>query len=81
MNRITIGRYNKAIAELPFIGPLAKALRIEEMVSGWIEGVRDDGTEWIMWLDAAGSPAFYWPTRDESGGVIGEPVLLSGSTG
>lgn len=80
MQRITIGRYNKAIAELPVIGQIAELLCIEELISGWIEGVRDDGTEWIMWIDAAGSPAFYWPTRDESGSVIGDPIDLAPSS-
>ena len=46
--------------------------------SGLVEGVRDDGSTWIMWLDRAGSPAQFWGRRDESGGVVGEPIPLAG---
>jgi len=45
--------------------------------SGLVEGVRDDGSSWIMWLDENGSPALYWARRDEGGGVIGEPIDLA----
>lgn len=31
---------------------------------------------WIIYLDADGKPALYWPERDADGGVIGEPVEL-----
>jgi hypothetical protein len=44
--------------------------------SGLIEGVRDDGSTWILYLDANGSPALYWADRDPDGGVIGDPVVL-----
>ncbi|MFE7744376.1 hypothetical protein [Nocardia sp. NPDC057455] len=44
--------------------------------SGLIEGSRDDGSTWILYLDANGSPALYWAERDEDGGVIGNPVVL-----
>ncbi len=31
---------------------------------------------WIIYLDAQGRPALYWPKRDSDGGVVGEPVEL-----
>lgn len=61
MQRITIGRYKGGVPEY----------------AGWIEGVRDDGTEWIMWLDDHGSPVLLWQHRDEGGGIVGEPVVLA----
>ena len=44
--------------------------------SALIEGVRDDGTGWIMWLDNNGSPSVYFARRDETGAVISEGVDL-----
>ncbi len=45
--------------------------------TGSIEGVRDDGTSWILWLDAAGSPECFWANREADGSVIGDPILLA----
>ncbi|WP_306365332.1 hypothetical protein [Nocardia sp. CC227C] len=45
--------------------------------SGLIEGIRDDGTSWILFLNADGSPELFWGRRDEGGGVIGEPTVLT----
>jgi len=42
--------------------------------SGWVE---PDDRSWIIWLDATGKPALYWPERDADGGVIGDPVVLA----
>lgn len=60
MRNVTIGRYNGTPASW----------------DGWIEGTRDDGSTWIMFLDAGGSPQVFWARRDEGGGVIGSPVDL-----
>lgn len=62
MKRITIERYDNP-DELGY--------------SGLVEGTRDDGSTWIMWLDAAGSPEVFWGRRDELGGVEGEAVMLT----
>lgn len=62
MRRITVERYDDA-------KPAG--------YSGLIEGMRDDGTTWIMWLDSEGDPLLYFAHRDESGAVIGDPILLS----
>lgn len=43
---------------------------------GLVEGVREDGSSWIVFLDADGSPECFWGLRDECGGVIGDPILL-----
>jgi hypothetical protein len=48
--------------------------------AGLVEGVRDDGTTWILFLDDHGSPALYWAERDLDGGVIGDPVILDSAT-
>lgn len=45
-------------------------------VSGLIEGERDDGSTWIMWLDDKGDPTAYWANRDEGGGIMGAGVDL-----
>lgn len=64
MQRIEIGRYPDSSSGY----------------AGYIEGTRDDGSEWIMWLDEAGSPALFYGQREEGGGVIGDPVALQPST-
>jgi hypothetical protein len=45
--------------------------------SGWVEGTRNDGTRWIMYLDETGSPVEYFGYRDESGAILGDPIDLS----
>lgn len=45
--------------------------------AGLVEGVRDDGSTWIMWLDEQGNPTLFWGKRDEGGGVIGDPIDLT----
>lgn len=44
--------------------------------AGCLEGEADDGSTWVLYLDAAGRPASYWPERDASGAVLGEPIPL-----
>lgn len=60
MQRVEIGRY-----PVPAEG-----------YAGYIEGTRDDGTTWIMYLDQYGSPELFWPTREETGAVVGDPIKL-----
>lgn len=77
MQRITIGRYGTIPADVPRSKDVVPA---QDMYAGWIEGVRDDGTEWILFMDHAGSPSLFWPVRDsESGAVDGNPVVLQSS--
>ncbi|WP_043598929.1 hypothetical protein [Nocardia otitidiscaviarum] len=45
--------------------------------SGLVEGVRNDGTSWILFVNADGSPELFWGSRDIDGGVIGEPTVLT----
>lgn len=72
MQNITIGRYK------PFPGDIPESsIDVAELFDGWIEGTRDDGSTWIMWLDAAGNPTTFYPNRDADGGVIGDPIILS----
>lgn len=61
MKRITVERY----AEPNEVG-----------YAGLIEGETDNGQRWIIWLDAEGAPALYWPERGPDGVVVGEPVVL-----
>lgn len=63
MQNITIGRY-----EEPTVS--------ESGYAAWIEGIREDGSTWIMWLDSAGSPVLLWGQRDEGGGVEGDAIIL-----
>jgi len=44
--------------------------------SGLVEGTRDDGSTWILWLDEHGSPSVYFARRDESGATTSDAVLL-----
>lgn len=78
MQRITIGRYGTIPADVA--RPADPALTpAQDMYDGWVEGVRDDGTSWIMFLDKGGSPECFWGDREESGAVNGEPIDLSRS--
>ena len=72
MNNITIGRYKPYQGEMP-----EGCTDIADECDGWIEGVRDDGSTWILFLDATGSPTLFWAKRDEGGGVEGDPIDLS----
>lgn len=78
MQNITIGRY-KTSDDTHNLGHLGSiTIPVSSVFDGWIEGVRDDGSKWIMWLDALGNPLIYFGQRDaESGAVEGEPVVLS----
>lgn len=81
MQNITIGRYKRDehlhTAHID-IGDKTTSLTVDvaDLFDGWIEGVRDDGSTWIMWLDAHGSPVSFWAEREESGAVVGEAVNL-----
>ncbi len=63
MSNITIGRYT------------ASAI-MRNAWSGWIEGTSEDGRSWILFLGAADHPDLYFGHRDETGGVLGEPIVL-----
>lgn len=43
----------------------------------WAGCIYDDAESWIIFLDADGRPKLFWGERDEKGGVIGEPIILS----
>lgn len=75
MQRITIGRYGTIPADVS--RPADPALTpAQDMYAGWVEGVRNDGTEWVLYIDKDGSPEVYFATRDTGGGVESEPVVL-----
>jgi hypothetical protein len=80
MQNITIGRYraNEATAVRIRCDAGGNELGREDFQAhaGWIEGVRDDGSRWIMYTDAAGSPQIFWPHRGDDGAVRGVPVEL-----
>lgn len=76
MQRITIGRYKPS--DLPVTAePGVTVTDVADDFDGWVEGVRDDGSSWIMFVDATGNPVNFWPRRDELGGVEGEPIMLT----
>lgn len=80
MQNITIGRYrdNEAIATRVHHDNDGNEIGREDFKAhaGWIEGVRDDGTSWVMFLDASGSPQTFWAHRDVTGAVSGDFVDL-----
>lgn len=72
MSNITIGRYDGCLT----IHADGSESPLTETWAGWIEGEDSGGKSWIVWLDGSGRPALYWPEREESGAVVGEPVKL-----
>jgi hypothetical protein len=42
----------------------------------WGGYIEPEDHSWIVYLDKKGTPEIYWPSRDESGGVIGEGISL-----
>lgn len=76
MQNITIGRYKPNAPLLAGTAGIEVAIDVSSVFDGWIEGVRDDGSTWIMWLDALGNPTVYYGQRDETGAVVGDPVVL-----
>lgn len=79
MQNITIGRYKPSEPlEIPGVaGVPGISVDVAAVFDGWIEGTRDDGSTWIMWLDALGNPLVYFPDREADGAVIGEGIDLS----
>lgn len=78
MQNITIGRYKPVGPSL--LRPFEDGRIVHDVAdyfAGWIEGIRDDGTSWIMWLDESGSPQSFWAQREPDGGVIGEAIDLA----
>jgi hypothetical protein len=61
MRRIVTGRYD-SLTEAGF--------------AGWVEGTRNDGSTWILFVDQDGSPAEFFAQRDESGAILGDGVAL-----
>ena len=76
MQRITIGRYKSDDNNLD-LGVGTIAVPVSAIFDGWVEGIRDDGSSWIMWIDATGNPLVFYGGREDDGGVVGEPVVLS----
>lgn len=79
MQNITIGRYKPDegnITKIHYEGDEVVRREVVHSYAGWIEGIREDGTTWILWLDEHGSPKTFWAQREPDGAVIGEPVFL-----
>lgn len=72
MQNITIGRYR--FPETAVHHEDGSVTPLEH--SGWIEGTREDGSTWILFLDQNGSPDLFWGARDADGGVQGQPMRL-----
>lgn len=71
MSNITIGRYDGATQHTD-----SGEKPLTDTWAGWVEGEDSDGKSWIVYLDGSGRPALYWPEREESGAVVGDPVKL-----
>ena len=68
MKRITVGRYDRSHPHPPATpDPLG--------YSAWIEGVRDDDSTWILFIDNNGNPSSYWPVREGDGAVVDDPKI------
>lgn len=79
MQNITIGRYRPdegTITKVHYKGDTELRREIVHSYAGWVEGVREDGSSWILWLDENASPVMYYGRRESDGAVIGEPVTL-----
>lgn len=77
MQNITIGRYKPTDPSLLRTLGTSKIIHdVADYFSGWIEGTREDGSAWILWLDENGSPSQFWAQRDDDGAVIGDPITL-----
>ena len=80
MQNVTIGRYTEnegLVTRVHHEGDIEVSRTVTRDYAGWIEGTRDDGSTWIMWLDANANPTVYWGRREESGAVIGDPINLA----
>ncbi|WP_052372578.1 hypothetical protein [Nocardia otitidiscaviarum] len=77
MQNITIGRYQTDDFTHLHTEDGTPAEEIAAHFAGWIEGVRDDGSTWIMYLDAHGNPETFWGRREDTGAVIGDPIILA----
>ncbi|MDE1673841.1 hypothetical protein [Nocardia gipuzkoensis] len=44
---------------------------------GYVEGSRDDGTRWVVFIAPDGTPQYFYPHRAEDGIVSGDVVFLS----
>lgn len=47
-----------------------------DSVAGYSGYIEPEDRGWIVFLGEDGKPACYWPTRDETGAVVGEAVQL-----
>lgn len=81
MHNVTIGRYKtaEAIATRIRCDAVGNELSREQFQAhtGWIEGIRGDGTKWILFMDEHGNPQTFWPLREPDGAVLGDPIELS----
>jgi len=80
MQNITIGRYKPGQLTATRVHHDNDGNEVSretfEPHAGWIEGVRDDGSTWIMFMDAEGSPQMFWAQREPDGAVIGPGIVL-----
>ena len=95
MQRITISRFTGDIAKnssciLTDDDGVDHVEAIEDHYSAVVEGVRDDGSGWVMFIDADGCPELFWSERGPDrvvdgavvgGGVIGDPIVLNSAIG
>lgn len=75
MQNITIGRYRPASdygIEVP-----EGSVDVADEWAGYIEGTREDGSGWILWIDAAGNPSVFYAQREADGGIIEPGIPLS----
>lgn len=80
MQRISIERYRADDPDLLCTVQLDEGepvpVSITDEFAGLIEGIRDDGSRWVMYIDAHGSPLVFWNEREDDGAVVGEGISL-----
>lgn len=75
-NGFVVGRYNPNRTWQDVDG--SQRAGREYPYAGWIE---DEARTWIVYFDSADRPVLLWRKRDVDGGVMGEPISLSGCCG
>ena len=49
----------------------------ESITKDWAGWIEPGDKAWIIYLDADGNPALYYPQRDTTGAVIGDPIQIN----
>jgi len=59
--------------------PIRGKFYVPETAREWTGYIQPKDRSWIIFLGKDGKPALYYENREESGAVIGEPIVLNSS--